>query len=301
MKPYLANAAKTKEILDRYGFTMKKGYGQNFLIDPRIPEGITEAAALTKQDTVFEIGPGIGTLTQYLAEKAGRVIALELDRKLEPVLRETLSGWDNITLLWGDVMKQDLPALLAENGVSGPVRVAANLPYYITTPILMRLFEHRNLFSDMTVMVQQEVGERMAAVPGGKEYGMLSLSVQYYTDPKIALTVPPSSFLPQPKVSSVVMRLQEKKKMEWTVEDEALFFSVIRAAFLQRRKTLANALAANPALGTDRETIGRILSGMGLDPMIRGERLGLEQYAALANRLFEEKSKDRTPKGAERG
>ncbi len=287
MKPYLANAAKTKEILERHGFYTKKGYGQNFLIDPRIPEGIAEAAGLTKADTVFEIGPGIGTLTQYLAERAGRVVALELDRKLEPVLKETLSGWDNVTLLWGDVMKQDLPRLFEENGVSGPVKVAANLPYYITTPILMRLFEYPELFSELTLMVQKEVGERMAAVPGGKDYGTLSLSVQYYADPEAVLAVPPSAFLPQPKVSSVVMRLSKRKKPRPECRDEAYLFAVIKAAFLQRRKTLSNALSAAPQLGTDRETVTAALTEMGLDPMIRGERLSLEQFAGLSDRLWE--------------
>ena len=285
MKPYLANAARTKEIVERHGFFIKKGYGQNFLIDPRIPEGIVQAAGLTKADTVFEIGPGIGTLTQYLAESAGRVIALELDRKLEPVLKETLSGWDNITLLWGDVMKQDLPRLFAENGVSGPVKVAANLPYYITTPILMRLFAYPDLFPELTLMVQQEVGERMAASPGGKEYGALSLTVQYYSDPTQALSVPPSAFLPQPKVSSVVMRLSQRKEPRPVCEDEDYFFSVVKAAFLQRRKTLVNALSAAPQLGVSKEDIAAALKSMRLDPMIRGERLDLQQFIALSDLL----------------
>lgn len=284
MKPYLADAAKTREIVERHGFFIKKGYGQNFLIDPRIPAGIAEAAELTKNDTVFEIGPGIGTLTQYLAEKAGRVIALELDRKLEPVLAETLSGWDNITLLWGDVMKQDLPRLFAENAVRIPVKVVANLPYYITTPILLRLFAYPGLFSDLTLMVQQEVGERMAASPGGKEYGALSLTVQYYADPELALKVPPSAFLPQPKVSSVVMRLSGRKTPGPNVNEE-YFFSVVKAAFLQRRKTLVNALSAAPQLGADRETVLEVLRQMELDPMIRGEKLSLDRFAELSERL----------------
>ena len=284
MKPYLADAVKTREIVERHGFFIKKGYGQNFLIDPRIPAGIAEAAELTKNDTVFEIGPGIGTLTQYLAEKAGRVIALELDRKLEPVLAETLSGWDNITLLWGDVMKQDLPRLFAENAVRTPVKVVANLPYYITTPILLRLFAYPGLFSDLTLMVQQEVGERMAASPGGKEYGALSLTVQYYADPELALKVPPSSFLPQPKVSSVVMRLSGRKTPGPNVNEE-YFFSVVKAAFLQRRKTLVNALSAAPQLGADRETVLEVLRQMELDPMIRGEKLSLDRFAELSERL----------------
>ena len=284
MKPYLADAAKTREIVERHGFFIKKGYGQNFLIDPRIPAGLAEAAELTKNDTVFEIGPGIGTLTQYLAEKAGRVIALELDRKLEPVLAETLSGWDNITLLWGDVMKQDLPRLFAENAVRTPVKVVANLPYYITTPILLRLFAYPGLFSDLTLMVQQEVGERMAASPGGKEYGALSLTVQYYADPELALKVPSSAFLPQPKVSSVVMRLSGRKTPGPNVNEE-YFFSVVKAAFLQRRKTLVNALSAAPQLGADRETVLEVLRQMELDPMIRGEKLSLDRFAELSERL----------------
>ena len=285
MKPYLANAARTKEIVERHGFFIKKGYGQNFLIDPRIPEGIVKAAGLTKADTVFEIGPGIGTLTQYLAESAGRVVALELDRKLEPVLKETLSGWDNITLLWGDVMKQDLPRLLKENGVDGPVKVAANLPYYITTPILLRLFAYPDLFSELTLMVQQEVGERMAASHGGKDYGALSLTVQYYSNPAQALPVPPSAFLPQPKVSSVVMRLTQLKEPRPVCEDEDYFFSVVKAAFLQRRKTLVNALSAAPQLGVSKENITAALKSMRLDPMIRGEKLDLKQFIGLSDLL----------------
>ena len=286
MKPYLADAAKTKEVLERFGFFVKKGYGQNFLIEARIPEGIAEAAGLTKADTVFEIGPGIGTLTQYLAERAGRVIALELDKKLEPVLAQTLAGWDNITLLWGDVMKQDLPALFAENGVAAPVKVVANLPYYITTPILMRLLEHPELFSELTLMVQQEVGERMAAAPGGKDYGALSVSVQYFARPRMVLPVPPSSFWPQPKVHSAVVQLSAGDPPQPAPLDKDYFFSVVKAAFLQRRKMLPNALAAYPPLGIRREAAEAALREMGLDEKIRGERLSLTQFLELSNILW---------------
>ena len=285
MKPYLADAAATKALLARHGFFTKKGYGQNFLIDEAVPRGITEAAGITKADTVFEIGPGIGTLTQYLAEAAGRVLALELDRSLEPVLAETLAGRDNITLVWGDILKTDPEALLKENGITPPVKVVANLPYYITTPILMKLLGRPDLFPALTLMVQTEVGERMAAKPGGKEYGFLSISVQYHADPQPVLKVPSGAFLPAPKVSSVVMRLSERKEPRPACRDADHMFAIAKAAFLQRRKTLANALAGYAPLGLSRESVTAALTEMGLDPMIRGERLSLEEFAALSDRL----------------
>ncbi len=288
MEPYLADRDRTRSVLERHGFFIKKGYGQNFLVDPAVPRGILEAARIGQEDTVFEIGPGIGTLTQYLGSRARRVIALELDRKLAPLLAETLAPWPNIQLIWGDVLKQDLPALFRELAIEGPVKVAANLPYYITTPILMRLFEHQTLFSGITVMVQKEVGERMAAGPGSKDYGALSLSVQYYADPRLAFEVPPAAFIPQPRVSSAVVSLTERSRPAPELRDRAWTFSLIRAAFMQRRKMLSNALTAGAPGILKREQVAAALSEMGLDPAIRGERLSLEQFAELSNKLWAE-------------
>ena len=288
MKPYLANSEKTRELLARHSLFTKKGYGQNFLVDPSVPEGIVEAAGLTPSDAVLEIGPGIGTLTQYLAASAGRVLAVEIDRKLEPALAESLAGFDNAEVIWGDILKQDIPRLLEEKGVRPPVKVVANLPYYITTPILMGLLKQGNLFSSVTVMVQAEVGERMVASPGGKDYGYLSLSVQYYADPRLVLKVPPHVFLPQPKVSSVVVQLTKRQDPVPGTADPEHLFVLAKGAFLQRRKTLANALAAYPPAGVNRQQVEAALEKMGLDPRIRGEKLGLEEYAALASYLGKE-------------
>lgn len=285
MQPYLADPAKTRSVLERHGFFIKKGYGQNFLIRAAVPEGILEAAGIGPEDRVLEIGPGIGTLTQYLAQAAERVIAIEVDRKLEPLLKETLAPWENISLIWGDVMKQDLSALLQDLNVARPVRVVANLPYYITTPILMMLLRQPDLFSDITVMVQKEVGERMAAGPGGKEYGPLSLAVQYYAEPRLVMEVPPAAFLPQPKVSSVVVNLTPRKDGAPACQNENLLFEVIKGAFLQRRKMLPNALAAYGPLGVSREQAVQALTEMDIDPQIRGEKLDLAAFAALTDRL----------------
>lgn len=287
MKPYLADPKKTKELLARHDFLIKKGYGQNFLIDPSVPEGIAAAAGLGPEDTVLEIGPGIGTLTQYLAAAAGRVIAVEIDRKLEPVLADSLQGFGNVTVVWGDILKQDIPRLLAEHGVTPPVKVVANLPYYITSPILMGLLKQADLFSSLTVMVQAEVGERMAAAPGSKAYGYLSVSVQYFAEPQVVLSVPPHAFLPQPKVSSAVVRLEARNGPAAPCRDADFLFAVSKAAFLQRRKTLANALAGHAPLGVSREQAEAALAELGLDPRIRGERLSLREFAALSDILWD--------------
>ena len=292
-EPYLADPAETKALLARHDFFIKKAYGQNFLIDPAVPRGIVEAAGLAPEDSVLEIGPGIGTLTQYLAAAAGRVLAVEVDRKLEPVLKDSLAGFDNVSIVWGDVLKLDPETLLAENGLKPPVKVAANLPYYITTPILLKLLERPDLFSSLTLMVQEEVGERMAAAPGGKEYGFLSLSVQYYADPRVVLRVPAGAFLPQPKVASVVVGLSERKTPRPACRDTDYLFTLAKGAFLQRRKTLANALAGYPPAKTDREAVSYALEKMGLDPMIRGERLSLKQYAQLADCLTEAQKEEK--------
>lgn len=285
MKPYLANSDNTKDLLARHGFVIKKGYGQNFIIDPGVPEGIARAARLGPGDRVLEIGPGIGTLTQYLACAAERVTAVEIDRKLEPVLAESLKGWENISLVWGDILRQDLDSLLAEQGLTPPVKVVANLPYYITTPILMKLLQRGDLFSSLTVMVQEEVGERMAAGPGGKDYGYLSLSVQYYAQPRVALRVPPHAFLPQPQVSSVVVQLDARQEPAPRVSDKEYYFALCKGAFLQRRKTLANALAGYPPAGVNRQQVEESLVQMGQDPRVRGEKLAPDVFAALAERL----------------
>ncbi len=287
MQPFLADPKKTKELLARHDFLIKKGYGQNFLIDASVPEGIAAAAGLGSEDTVLEIGPGIGTLTQVLAAAAGRVIAVEIDRKLEPVLADSLRGFDNVSIVWGDILKQDIPRLLAEHGVTPPVKVVANLPYYITSPILMALLKQGDLFSSLTVMVQAEVGERMAAAPGTKEYGYLSVSVQYYAQPRIVLSVPPHAFLPQPKVSSAVVCLEALNGPAAQCRNADFLFATAKAAFLQRRKTLANALAGYVPLGVSREQAEKALTAMGLDPRIRGERLSLAQFATLSDILWD--------------
>lgn len=281
-----SGTAETRELLEKYGFYTKKGLGQNFLTDPAVLSGIAEAAELSENDTVLEIGPGAGSLTRVLAERAGRVLAIELDERLKPLLGEALSDFDNISIHWGDVLKTDIAELLEREGIVPPVKVVANLPYYITTPVLLALLARKELFSSLTLMVQEEVGERMAAQPGGKDYGFLSVSVQYYAMPEIALKVPPHAFLPQPKVSSVVVLLKPLEKPPVALRGgEDYFFSVVKAAFLQRRKTLANALSAYPPVKTGRESVYRALDEMHLDRQIRGEKLSLTQFAQLAERL----------------
>lgn len=280
----LGNYTNTAEILRKYRFRMQKKYGQNFLIDANILNKIVEAAQITKEDTVLEIGPGIGTMTQYLAEAAGRVVAVEIDRELIPILEETLLPYDNVALLCADILKVDLTKLVNENG--GPFKVVANLPYYITTPIIMMLFESQVPLTSITVMVQSEVADRMQTGPGKKDYGALSLAVQYYAKPEIVARVPASCFTPRPNVDSTVVRLVKHEKPPVEAEDEGWLFEIIRASFNQRRKTLANGLANAGGLGLARGQVESVLEEMGLPKMARGETFNLEQFTELSNRLL---------------
>lgn len=281
----LGNFTNTSEILRKYRFRMQKKYGQNFLIDANILAKIVEAAQITKEDCVLEIGPGIGTMTQYLAEAADRVVAVEIDRELIPILEETLAPYDNVTVLCEDILKVDLAALAEENG-GRPLKVVANLPYYITTPIIMALLESRMPLASVTVMVQSEVADRMQTGPGSKEYGALSLAVQYYAKPEVVARVPASCFLPRPNVDSTVVRLTKYEKPPVEVADEAFLFAVIRASFNQRRKTLANGLANAGGLSVTKGQVETVLEVMGLPAMVRGETFILEQFAELSDRLL---------------
>lgn len=281
----LGNFTNTSEILRKYQFRMQKKYGQNFLIDANILAKIVEAAQITKEDHVLEIGPGIGTMTQYLAEAAGWVTAVEIDRDLIPILEETLSSYDNVKVLCGDILKVDLSALAKEHG-GRPIKVVANLPYYITTPIIMALFESRIPLASITVMVQSEVADRMQTGPGSKDYGALSLAVQYYAKPEIVARVPASCFLPRPNVDSTVVRLTKYEKPPVEAADEAFLFAVIRASFNQRRKTLVNGLVNAGGLGVTRGQVETVLEEMGISTMVRGETFTLEQFAELSDRLL---------------
>ena len=281
----LGNYTNTSEVLKKHQFRMQKKYGQNFLIDANILNKIIEAAQITEKDCVLEIGPGIGTMTQYLAEAAGKVIAVEIDRGLIPVLEDTLSSYDNVVALCEDILKMDLEALSRENG-GRPIKVVANLPYYITTPIIMGLFESHIPLASITVMVQSEVAERMRTGPGSKDYGALSLAVQYYARPEIVARVPASCFLPRPNVDSAVVRLTKYEKPPVEAADEAFLFAVIRASFNQRRKTLANGLANAGGINVTRGQVETALDEMGLSKTVRGETLTLEQFTELSNRLL---------------
>lgn len=285
----LGNYTNTSEILKKYQFRMQKKYGQNFLIDANILHKIVEAAQITEQDCVLEIGPGIGTMTQYLAEAAGQVIAVEIDRGLIPILEDTLSSYHNVTVLCEDILKADLPALAGQSG-GRPIKVVANLPYYITTPIIMALFESHIPLASITVMVQSEVAERMQTGPGTKDYGALSLAVQYYAKPEIVARVPASCFLPRPNVDSAVVRLMRYEKPPVEAADESFLFAVIRASFNQRRKTLANGLANAGGLDVTRGQVEAVLEEMGLSKTVRGETLTLEQFSELSDRLLRAKA-----------
>ena len=292
--PSLGSPKETIQVLQRHGFTFQKKYGQNFLIDPHVLEKTVRAAGVTKEDFVLEVGPGIGTLTQYLAEQARQVTAVEIDPHLLPILEETLEGYDNVQVVQGDILKVDLGKLIAEQNGGRPIRVVANLPYYITTPIILRFFEEELPVKSMTVMVQKEVAQRMQAEPGSKAYGALSLAVQYYAHPYLAANVPPNCFIPRPKVGSAVVRLDRHPKPPVEVGDPALLFRLIRGAFNQRRKTLQNSLGNAPDLPFGKEEVEGALEALSLDPRIRGEALSLEQFAALSNRLQERALCDRT-------
>ena len=279
----LGNPQNTIEILQKYQFRFQKKFGQNFLIEPRVLEGIIAAAGVTKEDYVLEIGPGIGTMTQYLCEAAREVTAVEIDTNLIPILQETLAPYDNVSVINEDILKLDINALAREKNGGRPIKVVANLPYYITTPIIMGLFESHVPLESITIMVQKEVADRMQVGPGTKDYGALSLAVQYYALPEVVLQVPPSCFMPQPKVGSSVIRLTCHDRPPVQVKDEKLMFALIRASFNQRRKPLANGLSNDPGLGLGKEEVEECISGLGVSPTIRGEALTLAQFAALSD------------------
>ena len=280
----LGNPKETIAILNKYGFNFQKKFGQNFLIDTHVLEKIIRAADITEDDCVLEIGPGIGTMTQYLCENAGKVIAVEIDKNLIPILTEdTLAAYDNVKVINSDVLKLDLKKLAEEENGGRPIKVVANLPYYITTPIIMGLFEAGVPLASITVMVQKEVADRMQAGPGSKDYGALSLAVQYYAEPYIAANVPPNCFMPRPNVGSAVIRLTLHGKPPVEVADEKLLFKLIRASFAQRRKTLVNGLTNSPELSFSKEEVTKALEVCGYSPTIRGETLTLQEFAKLAN------------------
>ena len=285
----LGNPKNTIEIIQKYEFMFQKKFGQNFLIDTHVLEKIISAAGITKNDCVLEIGPGIGTMTQYLAENAGHVVAVEIDRNLIPILKETLADYDNVTVINEDILRVDIKALDEEYNGGKPIKVVANLPYYITTPIIMGLFESGVPIDNITVMVQKEVADRMKEGPGSKDYGALSLAVQYYAEPEIVANVPPNCFIPRPNVGSAVIRLTRHKEMPVEVKDPALMFKIIRASFNQRRKTLQHGLGNAPELPYTKEQIAAAIAEMGLTPTIRGEALSLAQFAQLSDILGEMK------------
>ena len=283
--PTLGNPKNTIEILNKYKFVFQKRYGQNFLIDEHVLGKIIRSAGITEEDFVIEIGPGIGTLTQYLAASAREVAAIEIDDALIPILEDTLSGYDNVTVIHDDVLKVDLTRLAEEKNEGRPVKVVANLPYYITTPIIMGLFENHVPLDSITIMVQKEVADRMKTGPGSKDYGALSLAVQYYARPELVANVPPNCFMPRPRVGSAVIRLTRHEKPPVEVQDEKLLFGIIRASFNQRRKTLVNGLGNAPELHLPKEKTAAVLEEMGLSPSVRGEALDLAGFAELSNRL----------------
>ena len=281
--PYLGNPKRTIEVLQKYDFVFQKKFGQNFLIDTHVLDKIISAAEITKEDFVLEIGPGIGTMTQYLACAAREVVAVEIDKALIPILEDTLQDYSNVTVLNEDILKVDIKKLADEHNNGNPIKVVANLPYYIKTPIIMGLFEGDVPIESITVMVQKEVADRMQVGPGTKEYGALSLAVQYYAEPYIVANVPPNCFMPRPKVGSAVIRLTKHAEPPVEVSDTKLMFRIIRASFNQRRKTLANGLNNSPELSFGKEEIQRAIKACGFPEGIRGEALTLEEFAALTN------------------
>ena len=282
--PTLGNPQNTIEILQKYNFNFQKKFGQNFLIDEHVLDKIIRAAEITKDDYVLEIGPGIGTMTQYLACAAREVTAVEIDRALIPILEDTLKEYDNVSIINEDILKVDIAALAKEKNGGRPIKVVANLPYYITTPIIMGLFESHVPLESITVMVQKEVADRMQVGPGTKDYGALSLAVQFYAKPKVVLNVPASCFMPRPNVDSAVIRLERFKTPPVDVKNEHLMFKIIRASFNQRRKTMLNSVG-NSGIGITKEALTNALETMGLPLTIRGEALTLEQFAQLSNLL----------------
>ncbi len=281
----LSNPQVTIETIKKYEFAFHKKFGQNFLIDEHVIDKILRAADITKDDVVLEIGPGFGTMTQYMAERAKEVIAVEIDNNLIPILQETLADYDNVTIINDDILKVDLNALAKEKNNGAPFKVVANLPYYITTPIIMGIFENHVPVSSVTVMVQKEVADRMQVGPGTKDYGALSLAVQYYAEPYIVANVPPNCFMPRPGVGSAVIRLTKWDKPPVEVKDEKLMFAIIRASFNQRRKTLQNGIKNAPNLSFTKEQVVEALASLGLPESIRGEALTLTQFAALSDAL----------------
>ena len=282
-QPTLGNPQNTIAVLQKYNFSFQKKFGQNFLIDTHVLDKIIRSAEITKDDFVLEIGPGIGTMTQYLAFAAREVVAVEIDKALIPILEDTLSGYDNVTVINEDVLKLDIVKLAQERNGGKPIKVVANLPYYITTPIIMGLFESHVPVQSITVMVQKEVADRMQVGPGTKDYGALSLAVQYYAKPYIAANVPPNCFMPRPKVGSAVIRLECHEEPPVQVKDEKLMFRIIRASFNQRRKTLANGLKNSPEISLSREGIEPAIAELGKGASVRGEALNLEEFAILSN------------------
>lgn len=282
---YLGEPQHTIAVLQKYNFHFQKKFGQNFLIDTHVLERIIDEAGITKDDFVIEIGPGIGTMTQYLCEAAGAVAAVEIDKNLIPILADTLSEYDNVEIIHNDILKVDIAALADEKNGGRPIKVVANLPYYITTPIIMGLFESHVPIESITVMVQKEVADRMQCGPGSKDYGALSLAVQYYAKPEIVAIVPPNCFMPRPNVGSAVIRLTRHENVPVDVTDERLMFRLIRASFNQRRKTLVNGLKNSSDLNYTKEQIEAAITAIGQPLTIRGEALTLEQFAQLANEL----------------
>lgn len=282
---YLGNAARTKEVLSKYNMSAKKKFGQNFLIDSGVLDGIVEASGVTKEDCVLEIGPGIGSLTQYLAEAAKRVVSVEIDKTLIPVLNDTLSEYDNVTIINEDILKVDIESIVKEYNEGRAIKVVANLPYYITTPIIMKLFESGAPIDSITVMVQKEVADRMVMGPGNKDYGSLSLAVGYYAKATAVMNVPPGSFIPQPNVGSAVVHLKRYEKPAVEVGNEKYMFEIIRTAFNQRRKILSNSLSNNPSLKVTRQQVQDALTEINIDEKARGEILSLTQFARLSDIL----------------
>lgn len=282
---YLGSPKATLEVINKYGFIFQKKFGQNFLIDANILENIIQAAEITKDDFVLEIGPGIGTMTQYLCENAREVVAVEIDKMLIPILQDTLSEYENVEVINEDVLKVDINSLAREKNGGKPIKVVANLPYYITTPIIMGLFESKVPIESITIMVQKEVADRMKTGPGSKDYGALSLAVQYYAAAEVVLKVPATCFMPKPNVDSSVIKLTRHKEKQIHVSDEKLMFKIIRASFNQRRKTLANGLKNSPELSFTREQVVDALVSMGKSESVRGEALTLEEFAKLTDKL----------------
>ena len=282
---YLGVPKNTIEILQKYNFHFQKKYGQNFLVDTSVLERIMDAAGITGEDCVLEIGPGIGTMTQYLAERAREVVAVEIDRNLIPILEDTLSEYDNVTVINEDILKLDVGQVALDKNEGRPLKVVATLPYYITTPIIMGLFENHVPLEGITIMVQKEVADRMRTGPGTKEYGALSLAVQYYASPRLVAYVPPNCFIPRPNVGSAVIHLARYGEPPVQVQDEGKLFALIRAAFNQRRKTLANSIQNAPGLGISRQQVTAALEEMGLPGAVRGEALTLGQFAVLSDLL----------------